>query len=206
MQPDRIATTSFPIEPLLARRSSPRAFAAVPVARALLGSLFEAARWAPSCFNEQPWRFVFAVREDAEAFARLGSCLAESNARWATAAPVLMLSVAKANFARNDRPNRHALHDVGLAMENLVLQAEALGLAVHQMAGFDLARARDLLAVPPGFEPVAMAAIGYRGDADQLPEPLRQRELAPRERQPLSELVFEGRFGQVAELDASREG
>lgn len=200
MDPSRVAHTSFPIEPLLARRWSPRAFAPTPVPGDVLGSLFEAARWAPSCFNEQPWRFVFAHRAEHEAFERLASCLVESNARWAAAAPVLMLSVARTTFTRNDKPNRHALHDVGLAAENLVLQAEALGLGVHQMAGFDVARARDVLAVPPDHEPVAMFALGYRGTPESLPDDLRQRELAPRQRRPLAEFVFTGRFGTPADL------
>lgn len=199
MESDHAATTAFPIEPLLAQRWSPRAFAARPVTRATLGSLFEAARWAPSCYNEQPWRFVFAQKADEEAFARLGSCLVDAN-RWALAAPVLMLSVAKTTFTRNDKPNRHAWHDVGLAAENLVVQAQALGLAVHQMAGFDVAKAREVLAIPSGFEPVAMVALGYPGDPDQLSDELRQREQAPRTRNALDEMAFEAKFGSGADF------
>ncbi|MEZ5964129.1 MAG: nitroreductase family protein [Planctomycetota bacterium] len=197
------ASTAYPILSSLAERQSPRAFRAEPVTPAQLGSLLEAARWAPSCFNEQPWRFVFAHRSDGEAFERMASCLAAANARWAAQAPVLMLSVAKTHFARNDEPNRHAWHDVGLAVENLVVQAQSLGLGVHQMAGFDAARAREVLAIPEGFEPVAMLAIGQPGDPEVLPDDLRARELAPRQRQPLANLAFEGRFGAIAPLAKS---
>jgi len=115
--------------------------------------------------------------------------LVEGNA-WAKSAPVLMLSVAKLAFDRNGKPNRHALHDVGLAAANLTLQAQALGLSVHQMAGFHVGRAREVLAIPDGFEPVAMIAIGYRGDPDSLPDPLKERELTPRLRKQLDAFVF----------------
>lgn len=201
MRLDHAASTSFPIAPYLAQRYSPRAFSEQAVPAAVMGSLFEAARWAPSCFNEQPWRFVFAHRADSEAFARLGSCLMEANQRWAMAAPVLLLSVAKTAFSRGDRPNRHAWHDVGLAVENMAVQAHALGLGVHQMAGFDAAKVRVAAAIPDGYEPVAMIAIGYPGDADKLPEDLRARELAPRERKPLATMAFAGTFGAAANLD-----
>jgi len=183
------ADTRYPLHELIAERWSPRSFDARPVEREKLGSLFEAARWAPSCFNEQPWTFLVATRDDAEGFERLASCLVEGNA-WAKEAPVLVLSVAKASFERNGKPNRHAQHDVGLAVENLVLQAECEGLASHQMGGFDSAAARTALAIPEGYAPMAMIALGYPGEADQLPEALAERERAPRQRKALGSIVF----------------
>ena len=183
------ADTRYPLHDLLAERWSPRSFDPRPVESEKLGSLFEAVRWAPSCFNDQPWTFLVATRDDAEGFERLASCLVDGNA-WAKEAPVLALSVARTNFERNGKPNRHAAHDVGLAAENLVLQAESLGLASHQMAGFDSDAAREKLSIPEGHEPMAMIALGYPGEPDQLPEQLAERERAPRSRQALAEIGF----------------
>ncbi len=186
---DKRATTAFPIHDLIAERWSPRVFAARAVESEKLGSLFEAARWAPSSFNEQPWSFLVATQEEPQEFERLAACLVEGNA-WARKAPVLALSVAKRAFERNGRENRHAFHDVGLASGNLVLQAQALGLHVHQMAGFDAERARRDLGIPDGHDPVAMIALGYLGDPGSLPAPLAERERQPRERKPLASFVF----------------
>ncbi|MEO0480464.1 MAG: nitroreductase family protein [Planctomycetota bacterium] len=188
------ANTSFPIHELLRDRFSPRAFADQSVSTEVLGCLFEAARWAPSAFNEQPWIFIAATREQGEDFARLGDCLVEGNA-WAKNAPVLAISVAQTRFARNDKENRHAFHDVGLATAFLTLEAQAQGLSVHQMAGFDAELAKTSLELPENHEPVAMFAIGPVGDPSTLPDPLRERELAPRVRKPLSEVVFRGVHG-----------
>jgi nitroreductase len=198
---DKLAKSSFPIHELIAARWSPRAFAPRAVEPEVLGSLLEAARWAPSCFNEQPWSFLVAPAADADSFERLAACLSEGNA-WAKRAPVLMLSVAKLAFDRNGKPNRHAYHDVGLAVENLVLQAQALGLSVHQMAGFDVERARANLGIPAGHDPVAMIAVGYRGSADDLPDALRERELAPRSRKALAAFAFGARWGEPLRLAA----
>ena len=183
------ATTSYPVHELIGSRWSPRAFSNREVEDEILGSLFEAARWAPSCFNEQPWSFLAATSARGQPFEQLASCLMEGNV-WAKAAPVLVLSVAKLTFAHNGKPNRHALHDVGLAVENLVLQGTALGLFVHQMAGFDQERARDVMGIPEGHDPVAMLAVGYPGDPKELSDKFRERELAPRQRKELSSFVF----------------
>jgi nitroreductase len=185
----KTAETAFPVHELIAERWSPRAFADRPVDPALLGSLLEAARWAPSCFNAQPWRLLVARREDAEGFERLAACLVEGNA-WAKRAPVLMLTVARTTFEHNGKPNRHAWHDVGLASAALALQAQALGLATHMMAGFDAAKAREQLGIPEGYEPVAMIAVGHPGDAGALPEPLAERERSPRTRHALEAIAF----------------
>jgi nitroreductase len=163
-----------------------------------LNRIFEAARWAASSYNEQPWRFIVAAKDDADEYERLLGCIVPGNAEWARRAPVLMLSVAKLAFDRGGAPNRHALHDAGQAAANLSLQAASLGLSVHQMGGFDAAKARAEFAIPEGFEPVAALAVGYPGDPESLPAGLRERERAPRTRRELSELVFAGEWGKAA--------
>jgi nitroreductase len=191
---EKPAEAAHPIHELILRRWSPLAFSSRPVEPATLQRLFEAARWAPSCFNEQPWRFVVCTREHPAEHQRFVDCLAEGNVPWARNAPVLFFSVAKRTFSRNGAPNRHAWYDVGMAVENLIVQATALGLFVHQMGGFDPARARTAFGIPEDFEPVAAVAVGYPGDPESLPPALRDRELAPRTRQPLASLVFEGQW------------
>lgn len=197
MKEEKPAETQSPIHDLIKRRWSPRAFSAQAVEPLKLRSLLEAARWAASCFNEQPWNFIVATKESELEFERLLGCLVESNARWARHAPVLMLSVARLNFERNAKPNRHAFHDVGQAAASLTLQATALGLVVHQMAGFDVAKARERFNIPEGYEPVAAIAVGYQGDLESLPEDLREKESAPRTRRPLESFVFTGTWGQT---------
>ncbi|MFQ5818024.1 MAG: nitroreductase family protein [Terriglobia bacterium] len=200
------ADTEYPIHELLRQRWSPRAFAARSVEPEKLRSLFEAVRWAPSSFNEQPWSFLVAIRETPGEYERMLSCLVEGNIRWAQNAPVLLLSVAKLHFERTGKPNRHAFHDVGLGAENLVMQATALGLTVHQMAGFQVEKARALFGIPEGYEPVAMMAVGYAAEADSLPEELRARELAPRTRKALEEFVFTGGWGKASPLVSGGSG
>jgi len=189
-----------PIHDLLRERWSPRAFDDTPVARAVILSLLEAARWAPSSFNEQPWRFVIADRhEDGEGFARLLGALVESNQAWARFAPILGFSVAKLAWERNGRPNRHAWHDVGLAMGSLLVEATARGLSVHQMAGYDADKAKAACGLPDGFEPVAAFAVGYSTDpasVERLDERLRVREVSPRTRRSVGEFAFAGRWGR----------
>lgn len=197
---EKPALTGAPIHELIARRWSPRAFSEQPVEAAKLRSLFEAARWAPSSNNEQPWRFVMGTKDHRIAYDRLLACLVEGNRKWAYRAPVLILSVANVNFEDDAKPNRHAFHDTGMAVENLVLQATALGLVAHQMAGFDIEKARADLKIPSGYEPVAMIAVGYPGDPAVLPDYLRERELKPRDRQSISDFVFSEQWGQPSPL------
>ncbi|HYP28319.1 MAG TPA: nitroreductase family protein [Blastocatellia bacterium] len=192
--PEKPAEAAHPVDDLVARRWSPRLFEeGRDVEREKILSLLEAARWAPSCFNDQPWRYLVFDSSNAEALDRARACLAEGNA-WALKAPVLMLSVARDTFTQNGKPNRTAQHDVGLASENLVLQAVDLGLAAHQMAGFDVERARGEFNIPEGYTVLAMIAIGYpyRGDLGALPEAVRGGELAERRRRPLGEIAFAG--------------
>jgi nitroreductase len=199
---EKTAVTDYPIEEILRRRWSPRAFSDRIVEPEKLQSLFEAARWAPSSFNEQPWSFIVATKQKPEEHTRLLSCLVEGNQRWARLAPVLMVSVAKLNFEKTGKPNRHAFHDVGLAMGNMLVQATALGLAVHQMAGFSPEKVREIYEVPDSFEPVAAIAIGYPGELEALPEPLRERELGSRSRKPISSFVFQVKWGEVSPMVA----
>ena len=191
----RRAETCYPLHELLRDRWSPLAFADRPVERETLAALFEAARWAPSCYNEQPWTFVVATRDDSVAFDRLAACLVDANRVWAARAPVLMLAIAKLHFGQNRRENRHAWYDLGQAMAHLTVQAGASGLLVHQMAGFDPAEARQTYGIPESHEAAAMAALGYYGNLADLPNSLRQRETAPRQRRPLEQIVFEGAWG-----------
>ena len=197
---EKRAQTEHPIEDVIARRWSPRAFEERPVEPEKLKSLFEAARWAPSSNNEQPWRFLATTKEHQADYDRLFGCLSEGNSKWVFRAPVLILSVASLFFEDDGKPNRHALHDTGMAVENLVLQATALGLLAHQMAGYDVEKARRQCQIPSGFEPVAMIAVGYPGDPGVLPDYLRERELKPRERQPISDFVFSASWGRQSPL------
>jgi nitroreductase len=197
---EKPADTTYPIEELLKRRWSPRAFADRPVEPEKLLSLWEAARWAASTANQQPWSFIVATKQDEAEYARLLSCLRENNQQWASRAPVLMVSVAKLAFDANGQPNRHAFHDVGLAVANLIMQATALGLGVHQMAGIYSDRVRELYGIPEDFEPVAGIVLGYPGDPASLPDELRQRELAPRTRKSLDTFVFQGAWGETASM------
>jgi nitroreductase len=195
---DEEVPREYSIHPLLTERRSLRAFSPRAVAPETLGSLLEAARWAPSCMNEQPWSFIVATQENKPDFDRLLGCLLDFNLQWAQHAPVLILSIARLTFVSSGKPNRHALHDVGQAMAALTLQATASGLAVHQMAGFDVEKARREFSIPADHDPVAVAAIGYPGSPDSLPEKLREREVAPQTRKSLKDFVFQNTWGRAA--------
>lgn len=197
---DKTANTDHPVHVLVASRWSPYAFADRDVDPKELRSLFEAARWAPSSYNEQPWSYVVATRGDADAFARLLSCLVEANQAWARHAPVLALGITRERFSRNDKPNAAAEHDLGLAAGNLLVEATSRGLLVHQMIGILPDRARELYAIPDHSRALTGLAIGYLGSGDDLAEPLRKRDEAPRTRKPLSEFVFGGRWGYASDL------
>lgn len=195
---EKPTANDYPILEPLRQRWSPLAFAPTPVARETLRSLFEAARWAPSSFNEQPWRFLVGCRDgDPEAHAKLVTCLFEGNAVWAKEAPVLALGVAKKTFTHNGRENRVAAYDVGQAVGHLSVQASALGLFLHQMGGFSAEKARELFAIPEDFEPMAALALGYLGDSSRLAdEALRRKHDDPvRTRRALAQTVFGSAWG-----------
>jgi len=195
MRDAKKAKLDHPIDDLIASRWSPYVFADRPVSENDLRSLFEAARWAPSSYNEQPWRYIVATKKDPQEFQRLLSCLAEANQAWARHVPVLALGVVSLYFERNGKPNRTAQHDLGLASANLLLEATKRGLSVHQMAGIVPDRARELYDIPDGFEAFTALAIGYRGEA-KSDDDLGKRDLSPRSRRPVSEFVFTGDWGQ----------
>jgi len=199
----KAAPTDVQVHELIRNRWSPRAFAEKPVPGEVLRALFEAARWAPSSNNEQPWAYLVATKGDAENFGKMLGVLVEFNANWAKHAPVLALSVAHVKMQRDGKPNRVALHDVGSATSQLTLEANSRGLQVHQMAGFDAEKARQTFAIPRDWEPVAGIALGYPGDPESLPDKLRERELAPRTRKPLSEFVMTGGWGHTAPFIAT---
>lgn len=194
----KTAPSDFPIHELIRERWSPRAFADKPVAQDVLRTIFEAARWAPSSNNEQPWAYLVATRDDKENFDKMVSVLVEFNATWAKGASVLAIAVAELAFAKNNTPNRNAQYDTGAATVLLSLEATARGLSVHQMAGFDPEKARQAFGIPAGWEAIAAIAIGYPGDPASLPQPLKDREMAPRTRKPLAEFVMAGNWGHTA--------
>jgi nitroreductase len=181
---------------LLRHRWSPRAFSDRPVEPTKLLSLFEAARWSPSSANEQPWRFIAATKQDTRVYETLLSLLNEGNRRWAQRAPLLILGVAHSLYSANGKPYQHSWYDLGQSVADLTVEAEALGLAVHQMGGFDAAKAVELLSIPQGYEPVIAIAVGYADRPDILPDDLRQREETPRSRKPLESFVFTDEWGK----------
>jgi len=197
---DKKASTDHPINPLLAERWSPYAFDQKPVAQADLRSLFEAARWAASSYNEQPWSYFVATKEDQGEFGRVLSCLVEANQAWAKAAPVLALGIVNHKFSHNNQDNRAAVHDLGLAAGNLLVEATARGLLVHQMIGILPDKAREVFQIPAPWEAWTALAIGYQGDSSKLPDALKERDEALRPRKPLSQFVFAGKWGQPSPL------
>ena len=193
-QPDRA------ILPVIAERWSPYAYDPRPVEREKLLTCLEALRWAPSSYNEQPWTYILAERGDAAAFAQLVDCLVEGNQAWAKNAGVLMISVVSRLFKKNNKPNKAAEHDLGLAAGNFVLQATALGLQAHQMIGIEPAKVRATYKVPENHDPLTAIALGYPAPLQPgTTDPLAQRDLAPRTRKPLAEIVVTT-WGRPADL------
>lgn len=195
--PDKSAKTRAPIHDLIARRWSGRAFdAGKPVSREQILSLLEAARWAPSCYGDEPWRFiVWDKNSDAASWRAAFDCLGEFNQQWVKNAPVLILATADSTFRHNGKPNRWGQYDTGAAAENLCLQATARGLMAHQMGGFDTEKTRKSFDIPLEYECMAMIAVGHPASADVLEGDLKTRELAERTRCPLEERFFEGAWG-----------
>ena len=194
-----VLAPEYPILPLLAQRRSPRAYTGQPVPAEALNQLFAAASSAASCFGEQPWRYLVGNKEKhPEAFEKILKSLGEFNQVWVKNAPVLAVSLAKNTFSHDSNPNAWARHDVGQATATLALQAVELGLQIHQMAGFSPDALRAAFSIPADYDLVAVFTIGYPGNLDALPENLRERELAPRQRKPLTEFVFEGGWPQMS--------
>lgn len=190
--------TAVPILEVLAERWSPRAFTPQLVEHDKLLALVEAFRWAPSSMNEQPWYLLVASKDDPDGFAKMLGCLVDANQVWAKHAPVLMITLAKTTFNRNGNANRTAVHDTGIALMALFVQATALGLQAHGMGGIHLDKIREVYGLPADVEAVAGVAVGYVASADVLEEPLRSREIAPRTRKPLGEFVFSQKWGEAS--------
>lgn len=184
---------------LISRRWSPRAFSDRLIEPEKINLMFEAARWAASSSNQQPWRFLYAQR-GGSVFNIMLDCLMEGNQVWAKDAALLIAAVAADNNSRNGKPNGHAWHDVGLAVGNLSLQATDMDIYLHQMGGYHADKARELLKIPTGYSPVTFIAAGYLGKPEQLPEKLQEREGAVRNRKALDEIAANGKwsFGESA--------
>ena len=197
---NRQADTDFPVHELIANRWSPCGFASRQVSREEICSLFEAARWSASSYNEQPWSYIVATQDDAAEFEKVLSCLVDGNQAWAKAASVLVICCTNRKFARNDKPNTAAEHDLGLAVANLSLEATSRGIAIHQMIGILPGKARTLFEIPDGIDPLTGMAIGYVADPNTLPDDLRQRDESPRSRKPLQEFVFGSVWGSPSKL------
>jgi nitroreductase len=195
------ANTRVKIHELIQTRWSPGAFdPGKPVSRDDLLVLLEAARWAASCFNDQPWRFVVCDKAtDEAAWQRAFGTLVEKNRQWAKNAPLLILSVAMEYFNHNGKPNRWAMYDTGAASASLCLQATALGLVVHQMGGFDADLAHEVFMLPANCQPMAMMAVGYQADIGQLDDEFKSAELAERVRAELNERFYAGSWGKGIE-------
>ena len=193
------AITSVTIQEIIAKRWSPRAFDATKsVSHEQIIALLEAARWAPSSYNDQPWRFMVCDKiSNPTAWQAAFDCLAPSNQTWVKDAPLLLLGCANTILDVNQQANRFAQYDTGAAAENLVLQAASIGLAAHQMGGFNSDAAREAFKIPAQFTPMAMLCVGYEGDANDLPDELKTRELAERKRKPLGDLFFAGTWGKA---------
>lgn len=201
------AANTHPILPQIRQRWSPFAFADRAVEKEKLRTLFEAARWAPSSFNEQPWRFITGTKDgDPETYQKLLDILTPSNQTWAGTAPVLILGIYRQQFSHNEAPNAAALYDLGQAVAYLTVQAAEEGLHVHQMGGYDRERSRSVFAVPDIFGFGAVIALGYIGDPEERLTNERQREKhrsVERPRKPLREFVLSGRgerFGEPSPL------
>lgn len=192
------AMTQVPIDTTIANRWSGRAYNATKaVSQQQVVALLEAARWAPSCFGDQPWRFIVWNKSlDAPAWQQAFDCLTPGNQAWAKEAPVLLLTCANTLFSHNQQANRWAQYDTGAAVENLCLQASSMGLMAHQMGGFNADAAREAFAIPVQYTPMAMVSVGYPADIASLEGEVLSRETAARNRRPLNELFFANSWDQ----------
>jgi len=198
---DKPAPSNHDINPLVSNRWSPRAFDGTKsVSNETLLSLFEAARWAPSAFNLQPWRFIVAKKEDTEAFQTMFGCLLPGNQRWADKASALVIVVVEKQAPDAEKPNASADFDAGLAVGSLSVEATARALYIHQMGGIDRDKVKETYALPEGYVARIGIAIGHVGDAESLEDDLKAKELAPRQRKAMEDILFEGTWGNRATL------
>ncbi|MEX2595904.1 MAG: nitroreductase family protein [Salibacteraceae bacterium] len=188
---NKIPTTQNDVKSFIKNRWSPRAFADQSITQQSLNTLFEAASWAASSMNEQPWNYLYAHR-GSEAYKKMVDCLADGNKTWAKNAAVLVITTSKKHFDRNDKPNRHAMHDLGAANTALLLQALSQDIYGHMMGGFDMEQTLDTFNINPETHEIScFMALGYLGSSDMLDEPLKERELKERSRKPLEAFTKE---------------
>ena len=185
----KTAKTDYPVSELILRRWSARAFSTRPVEKRKLLSILEAARWAPSSRNEQPWRYIVFTNDNPEILNKAQSVLKEIN-DYAKRAPILICAITKKTYTDNEKPNRLHFHDLGAANENMFLESFNQGLIMHEMGGFDVQKAREVFNIPEDYEVGIMIAIGYQDIHDVLPERLREKAFTPRQRKPLSEIAY----------------
>ena len=192
------ASTEFPVIDLITKRWSPRAFSHKPILKQDLNTLFEAASWAASSRNEQPWRYIYAIRKNREEFDRIHSCLTEGNQDWTIDAPVLMICLAEKLFSETGKVNPHSQHDLGSANTTLLLQARSMHIFGHMMAGFKKEKTIETFHIPNHLEPVCFMALGYLGNARTLNDKNLESELSSRKRKKIEKFAFEGKLPGVS--------
>ena len=192
---EKPAITTLKIHKLIQRRWSPRAFSTEKLKKESLYRIIEAARWSASCFNEQPWRFILGTKDENESWDKIYSFLSERNQIWCKNVPVLILFVAKRTFSHNQKPNQGAEYDLGQSAAYVSMQAISEDIFVHQMAGFDASKAKEIFQIPDDFEPKTVMALGYRGDPNLLPDDFKRSEFGERKRKNLDDLLFTDKWG-----------
>jgi nitroreductase len=199
LEMEKPANNNFQILETLRQRWSPRAFSDRMVEKEKLQSIFEAARWAPSSMNEQPWRFIVGIKGD-DSWQRIYDSLVQWNQQWAGNAPVLIMNLGKKTFAYKGRPNGTYQYDTGQAVAMMTIEAQNLGLYAHQIGGFSQQKAAEVLQIPEDYHPISITALGYYGDPSSLPEDIQESEQAERKRHLLQDIVFSGKFGESSGL------
>jgi nitroreductase len=196
---EKPAITQYEIHPILKNRWSPRSFTNRPVPKESLQRILEAARWTPSSFNEQPWRFIVGIKGE-KTWDMIYETLVEFNQKWAKLAPVLIMSVGSKILSKNDKPNKMYIYDVGQSVSYITFQAMHEGLRVHQMGGFSAEKAIELFNIPNDFQPLTVIAIGYQGDPELLDNDLKKTEIGARSRKELKVLVYDEKFGNTSAI------
>lgn len=194
------ADNKYPLADVLKKRWSPVGFSSKEVEPEKIRSMFEAARWAPSSYNEQPWSFILASGISDENHAKIVDCLVEGNKTWAETVPVLILGIAKKTFSRSGKANNYGFYDLGQAVANLSIQATFDGLYLHQMAGFDAAKAKEIFDIPEDYQVAVAIAVGYIAEEDDIPDEFLARDKGKRTRRDTSEFVFSDKFGSKNKL------
>lgn len=194
------AANQFPIHEFIRERWSPRSYKKEKIENNDLLSMFEAARWAPSSINEQPWSFIAATQEEKESFSKMVYCLGGNNPRWAINASALVIILANNNFEKTGAPNRHSFFDAGLATSQFIFEATSRGYHSHIMGGFDIQKTTSEFSIPDSHSVIAFLSVGKIDSPDSLPEDLKARELTDRVRKPLDQILFSEKFGTKSNL------